>query len=60
MILGLVAKRQLFEQCEIWQQCDGTANAGICRKNTNHSFCFCNDGYVQDKGTCVKGSFYLS
>ena len=59
LFLWVVVKRQLFEPCENKLQCDGTEDAGACRKVGRHSFCFCNKEHVEYEGRCFKGRVFL-
>lgn len=59
--LWIIVGRKLFETCSNREQCNGTDNAWNCTDThvDNNKVCFCQDGYLNFKGQCIKGIISL-
>uniref|UniRef100_K1QA49 Uncharacterized protein n=1 Tax=Magallana gigas TaxID=29159 RepID=K1QA49_MAGGI len=51
---------KLYESCISHEQCNGTELAENCTKIENNTICFCQDGYLDFKGTCIKVGLNLN
>lgn len=55
----LLVNKNLYEECEIDEQCNGTSKEEVlvCRKIRNRKLCMCNSEYVEDNEylKCRKG-----
>ena len=52
-----LANRELYEECQIDDQCTGASGKGVCREVVHRKLCLCDKGYVEDKESlkCRKG-----
>ena len=52
-----LANMQLYEECQIDDQCSGTSGKSVCREVLRRKLCLCDKGYVEDKESlkCRKG-----
>lgn len=59
--LWIIVGRKLFETCSNREQCNGTDNARNCTNThvDNNKVCFCQVGYLNFKGQCIKGIISL-
>lgn len=44
----LQVNRQLYEKCEIDDQCNGTSGKVVCREIQGRKLCLCKDGFIED------------
>lgn len=54
--------KQLYDECEIDAQCNGTSEEVVCKEKYHRKMCMCNTGYkymeVNGNWKCVKGKLF--
>lgn len=54
----MLVNRQLYEECEIDDQCNGTSGKVVCREIQGRKLCLCKDGFIEDNTAlkCLQGN----
>lgn len=49
--------KQLYEECEIDVQCNGTSGKEVCREIRDRKLCLCEVGFIEDNTAlkCLQG-----